>query len=221
MNITVFFEQFQDYLAPRLDTYEQAIYLYLFRHTRFIGESDAVIGFKSARKRIATGIGEKGKPMSEGTAYEKLRSLQAKGCIRILDTERDGSRIALLTPEEIPGVVPVSQMLVDPDLETLDFFSDERNRSAILEREHHSCFYCHRTLTPTNYVIEHVISRPAGDNSYRNIVAACRDCNNRKNDQAAEDFLRDLYRNNLLTKPEFDERTSALQDLKNGLLKPP
>jgi hypothetical protein len=29
-----FFQQFQDYLAPKLDTYEQAIYLYVFRHGR-------------------------------------------------------------------------------------------------------------------------------------------------------------------------------------------
>ena len=27
-------EEFQDYLAPKLDTYEQAIYLYILRHSR-------------------------------------------------------------------------------------------------------------------------------------------------------------------------------------------
>ena len=66
----------QDYLAPRLDTYEQAIYLYLFRHTRLIGLKEAVVGFKSARRRMACGVGEEGKPMSEGTAYKNCNSGQ-------------------------------------------------------------------------------------------------------------------------------------------------
>ena len=29
-----FIEQFQDFLSPKLDTYEQALYLYIFRHSR-------------------------------------------------------------------------------------------------------------------------------------------------------------------------------------------
>ncbi len=81
LNLEEFFTQFQDNLAPRLDTYEQTIYLYVFRHSRLIGIDEVTIGFKSARTRMACGIGEKGKPMSEGTAYLKLASLQAKGCV--------------------------------------------------------------------------------------------------------------------------------------------
>ncbi|MGH9577899.1 MAG: hypothetical protein ACRD3R_10725 [Terriglobales bacterium] len=81
MDLGQFLTDFQDHLAPRLDTYEQAVYLYLFRHTRFIGLEEAVVVFKSTRRRMACGVGEKGKPMSENTAYEKLRSLEEKGCI--------------------------------------------------------------------------------------------------------------------------------------------
>lgn len=65
MDLEKFMIQFQDYLAPKLDTYEQAIYLYIFRHSRLISKEETVIGFKSARKRMACGIGEKGKPMNE------------------------------------------------------------------------------------------------------------------------------------------------------------
>ena len=71
MDLDQFFKDFQDHLAPRLDTYEQAIYLYLFRYTRFIGHDEAIIGFKSARRRMACGIGEKGKPMTD--RKDKLR----------------------------------------------------------------------------------------------------------------------------------------------------
>src|SRR3989338_4129350 len=159
-------EEFQDFLAPRLDTYEQAIYLYVFRHSRLIGLDEVVIGFKSARKRMACGVGEKGKPMSEHTAYYKLQSLQSKGCIKILDSTREGRKIRLNLPSEIPGVIPAELPPSNPlALEEIDFFLPE-NRQAILRRENNQCFYCLRKLNPQNYVIEHVVSRPEGNNSY-------------------------------------------------------
>lgn len=214
-------KDFQDYLAPRLDTYEQAIYLYLFRHTRLIGVEEAVVGFKSARRRMACGVGEKGKPMSENTAYEKLQSLQKKGCIVILDSNRDGRKIRLKLPSEIPGVVVVATAPVPPDLEAEDFFEIQENRNRILVREGHHCFYCLRQLTHDNYVIEHITSRPEGSNGYRNVAAACRECNNRKGSSTAEDWVRTLYREGFLDAGAFQERQQHLERLRAGELKPP
>ncbi len=221
MDVKQFVEQFQDYLAPKLDTYEQAIYLYIFRHSRLLGADEVVIGFKSARARIACGVGEKGKPMSENTASDKLMSLESKGCIEILATERAGRRIRLRLPDEIPGAIPKPT----PDtpalsIEEMDFFSTPENRLLIVQREGHRCFYCLCSLTAQNYVIEHVVSRPAGDNGYRNVVAACCECNNRKNDSEAEAFLRTLYRESFLSAAELEERLSKLARLRNGELKP-
>jgi hypothetical protein len=102
----------------------------------------------------------------------------------------------------------------------MDFFEVPENRALILEREEHRCFYCLRALTAENYVIEHVISRPAGDNGYRNVVAACRECNNRKNDSAAEHYLRALYRESFLSAAELQDRLAKLARLRNGELKP-
>lgn len=45
-----------------------------------------------------------------------------------------------------------------------------------------------RELGGQNHVIEHVRSRPDGTNGYRNAVAACIQCNNRKGAAAAEDY---------------------------------
>ena len=221
MDVEQFLKDFQDHLAPRLDTYEQAIYLYLFRHTRLIGLEEGVVGFKSARRRMACGIGEKGKPMSENTAYEKLQSLQKKGCIVILDSNRDGRKIRLNLPSEIPGLVVASQAPVVPALEVEDFFEVEGNRVRILARENHRCFYCIRQLNGDNYVIEHVVSRPAGVNDYRNVVAACRQCNNRKGSSSVEDWLRTLYREGFLEAAVFQDRLSHLERLRGGELKPP
>ena len=46
MDTTEFLMQFQDHVAPRLDTYEQVIYLYVVRHSRLVGRDDVVIGFQ-------------------------------------------------------------------------------------------------------------------------------------------------------------------------------
>jgi hypothetical protein len=221
MDCQNFIEQFQDYLAPRLDTYEQAIYLYIFRHSRFLDADEVVIGFKSARTRMACGVGEGGKPMSEGSAYKKLQSLQSKGCIKIISSERAGSRIRLNLPDEMQGIIPPTPLQNPPQtIEEMDFFTVPENRSLILEREDHHCFYCLCALTAENYVIEHVISRPEGNNSYRNVVAACRKCNNRKDNSSAEDYLRILYRESFLSTADLQNRIEKLVMLKNGEIKP-
>jgi hypothetical protein len=215
-----FFQQFQDYLAPKLDTYEQAVYLYIFRHSRLIGQDEAVLGFKSARARIATGIGEGGKPMSESSAYKRLKSLEQKGCITVVQTEHKGTRIRLHVPSEIAGIVPpVPATPEDIDIEEIDFF-DPENRLAILKREEYRCFYTLKKIDANSFVVDHVVSRPDGNNSYRNLVAASRESNNRKGDMSAEDFVRLLYREGLLSETECTDRLKALADLKQGLLKP-
>jgi hypothetical protein len=118
-------------------------------------------------------------------------------------------------------LIPSPDVAQPVDLEQLDFFDVPENRQLILEREGHRCFYCLRKLDNQNHVIEHVQSRPEGNNSYRNVVAACRQCNNRKNASSAEDWLRTLYRDGFFGTHEFEDRLSHLQQLRAGLLKPP
>lgn len=220
MDFKEFFSDFQDYLAPKLDTYEQAIYLYIFRHTRLKDQDEATIGFKSARTRMALGIGKAGSPMAEYRCRQKLQSLERKGCIEILDVERAGTRIRLKLPREISGIVPSPRDSSPISIEEMDFFEVLENRRLILEREGHKCFYCLRSLNSENYVIEHVTSRPDGKNTYRNVVAACRQCNNRKATYESEDFLRTLYRDGFLNSSEFEDRLSHLEQLREGKLVP-
>ena len=221
MDPHTFITQYQDHLAPKLDTYEQAIYLYVYRHSRLLGLEEVTIGFKSARNRMARGIGEKGKPMSEGTAYEKLASLQAKGCIEIIRTTHSGRLLRLRLPDEILGVIQPTQPSPEIDLEQMDFFLVPENRLLLLERENHRCFYTLQKLDESNFVVEHVVSRPAGNNSYRNCVAASRETNNRKGSTSAEDFLRQLFRDGFLNHSDLQERLQHLVMLRDGQLKPP
>lgn len=220
IDLQKFIIEFQDYLAPKLDTYEQAIYLYIFRHSRLLGLEEVTIGFKSARSRMACGIGEHGKPMSEGSAYKKLRSLEEKGAISVLRTEHTGRLLRLHLPDEIKGLIPAKEEAKPLDLEEMDFFEVPENRLLILERENSRCFYTLVALDKDNFVIDHVLSRPKGDNSYRNVVAASREANNRKGSMSAEDFLRKLFREGYLNESELEDRLLRLGRLKAGELKP-
>ena len=142
MDSKVFFEEFQDFLAPRLDAYEQVIYLYIFRHSRLLGLPEAIVGFKSARFKIALGFHYKATPMAEATCYDKLKSLERKGCIKIIGTVRRGTRIQLYLPSEIEGVIPPERHTAVLDLEHMDFFKVPENRVLIFRRENERCFYC-------------------------------------------------------------------------------
>ena len=93
MDAELFFAEYVDHLAPTLDTYEQTVYLYVIRKSRLIGKNDAVIGFKSARKEMGFGIGQGGSPMSEAVCYQKLRNLESKGCVKIFESQRSGTRV--------------------------------------------------------------------------------------------------------------------------------
>jgi hypothetical protein len=220
MDLREFLCQFHDHLAPKLDTYEQAIYLYIFRHSRLLGLEEATIGFKSARKRLATGIGEGGKPMSEKSAYTRLASLQAKRCLTVVRTNHAGRLLRLHLPSEIPGLILEPVPAPSVDIESMDFFTVPENRALLLKREGNRCFYTLQELDEHNFIVEHVVSRPAGNNGYRNCVAASREANNKKGATSAEDFLRRLFREGYLSELEFQGRLQALARLKAGELRP-
>ncbi len=191
------------------------------RHSRLVGKDEIVIGFKSARTRMALGMGTANTPMSEGSAYQKLRSLESKNCLQIVRTTHAGRLLKLYLPSEIPGVIPSPSIAPSITLEGMDFFTDEANRKALLERENYRCFYTLKKIDADNFVVDHVISRPVGDNGYKNCVAASREANNRKGASAASEFLRRLFREGWLSESEFEDRLEHLRLLQAGELRPP
>lgn len=169
---------------------------------------------------MALGIGKANTPMSEGSVYESLRSLEVKHAITILRTEHAGRLIRLHLPHEIVDLVPPPSSTAGPDIETMDFFEVLENRLLILKREDYKCFYTLQRLDEKNFVVEHVVSRPNGNNSYRNVVAASREINNRKGSMTAEDFLRKLFRDGFLSASELEDRLLKLARLQAGEIKP-
>ena len=213
-------EQFQDYLAPQLDVYEQAVYLYILRHSRLIGKPRLKVELKTVRHQIAKGLGRRGSRIGAATCLEKLRSLDAKGCISLSTSCEAAPTVRVFIPSEIPGLVESIGGECTADLDSMDFFNDATNRRRVLKREDGRCFYCRRKLSDSNTSIDHVSPRPSGDNGYRNVVASCKRCNNRKGDSSAEDLLRVLFRESIVKADLLSDRLDALQMLRAGRLRP-
>lgn len=208
-------EEIEDYLVPflGLDTYEKFLYYHLFRHTRLIGKEETVFVISSALKTVG---------LTEFTARDRIRKLNEKGCVKIQELTRDGVRVSVLLPTEIPDcvVIPDRNEIV-VDIEQIDFYNDPKYRLSILARENGECFYCFRKLTKDNYVLDHLISQVnTGKNSYRNIVATCHVCNSTKTGKNGDDFVRLIYRKGTISASELENRLIAIEKLKNGEIQP-
>jgi 5-methylcytosine-specific restriction endonuclease McrA len=107
------------------------------------------------------------------------------------------------------------------DFENLDFLKSPALRRAIHAREGGRCFYCLSRVTPATRCLDHVVPLANfGDNSWRNLVSCCHECNSKKNDLRAADFLRWLHRERRLTDVELAARFRALDALAAGKLRP-
>jgi HNH endonuclease len=203
----------EDYLFPamKMTLRERSIYYHLFRHTRLVGKDQGIFSIDS----LATALGV------STSIRDDLRSLHDRGCIRIEERSRIGHLIRVVLPEEIDGIIPKQQSAEPVDFETIDFFEDRRYLAALLTRENGACFYCLRQIRPDNCQLDHIIGQADGmNNSFRNIVVACHECNTTKQAKEAFDFVRYLYRRGVLSQSELEGRLSALELLKAGKLVP-
>jgi len=208
-------EEIEDYLIPflSLDTYEKALYYHLFRHSRLIGKEETVFVISSALKTVG---------LTDFSARDRIRKLNEKGCVKIEETTRVGIRVRVLLPTEIKGCIVLPETKENfIDIEQIDFYNDQKYRPAILERENGECFYCFRKITKDNYVLDHMTSQVnSGNNSYRNIVATCHECNSTKTGRNGEDFVRLIYRKGTISASELETRLVVIEKIKNGEIKP-
>lgn len=156
---------------------------------------------------------------SEWQARKTIRSLAKKGCIEIEQT-RKGHNVKVFLPSELD--IPDARTNEESvDIEIIDFFKQREYLGVLLGREQHRCFYCLCNINEESCELDHVISQlSGGGNGYRNIVAACHQCNTKKQGDNPEDFLRKLFRRSLLSDKEFEERLTALASLQDGSLRP-
>jgi hypothetical protein len=212
--IIVILKDISDRLIPELglDTYEQSIYWWLFRQTHLQSAHETTVSYADIQK--STGV-------TKTAATRRLRSLEEKKCIKVTDTGWGGTKVTVSLPKEILGVLPTSNDDQPVDIEGANFFTQEKYRQAILKRENYSCFYCLKKLTSENYALDHIVpQKDGGNDSYRNVVAACHSCNSAKHAVPVEDYLRRLLRTGRISDNEFDERLLAVDAIKQGEIKP-
>ncbi len=221
MNPEDFFREYIDYAAPLLETTEQSIYLYIIRHTFMEGKDNILISISNAAKNNIFGLSGRGGTMGISSTRDKVYTLQEKGFVKVIDSTPTGLRLQAILPSDIPSIKKTAFVSAQKiPLEELDFYTDPLLRTKIRERESNKCFYSLQKITDENFTVDHVISRPEGKNTYNNLVATTKAMNNRKSNMSAEDFLRTLLRENLLSEVEFKERLTALEQLKAWELKP-
>ena len=214
MDIAILVKQCEDHLFPSLkfSVRERVLYYHLLRHTHLEGKSSAL--FSLLPLANATGV-------SESSSREDIRSLNERGCIKIEDRSRSGHLVRVFLPDEIADVLPKGAPAGEIDIEALDFYSNRRFISSLLAREDHRCFYCLKSVRAESCELDHVVAQANGkDNSYRNVVCSCHECNTTKQAQAASDFMRSLYRKGVLSQPELENRLLALEQLQQGKLAP-
>src|SRR6266404_494046 len=166
--------------------------------------------------------------LSIGAARQAVRRLDELGALRVLERSKSGHLAEMRLPEKIRAIRPgrngAFQVAGEPPastLESTDFLKTWALRKAIHDRERGACFYCLRRTPANVHCLDHVVPRARfGRNSYRNLVSCCIECNSRKGDRPAPDFLRTLYRQGRLTPAELDARLRALKDLAAGKLRP-
>ena len=224
LNAAQVWKQMEDLLAPQLSfsLCDRAVYSHLFRHSRLEGKSQ----FQFSIPWLAHGIGVSGK-----TARDAVRNLVARGVLRLVERSCQAHHVVRLRlPSEVRAVrtakieayrpAPAPRAAVN--LEEEDFLRTRPLRRAIHAREDGRCFYCLRPITGKRRCIDHVVPRArSGRNSYRNLVSCCVDCNSKKGERPAKEFLRSLYREHRLSDAEFGGRLRALDDLAAGKLLPP
>ncbi|MBI2432245.1 MAG: HNH endonuclease [Candidatus Hydrogenedentes bacterium] len=212
MDWRVLLSEIEDSLFPRLrlSVWERVVYYHLLRQTWVREEEKTLCSVAGISSRLV---------MSDVKVREVLRSLQEKGCIKIEERTRLGHEIRVLLPSEL-NLTPDAEDPI-PDLSTIDFFSGRHHVESLLKRENGRCFYCLREVSKERCELDHVNPQvDGGDNSYRNVVISCHECNKVKQDLTGEEHLRRLYRKGLLSEPEFQERTAALNALRSGELVP-
>ena len=214
-------KQLEDVLVARLglNLKERVVYAHLLRHSRL--ENKRQLRFSIIW--LARSVGLSNRP-----ARHAVRGLAAKGALRLVDRSNAGHLVEVLLPDEVSArprdgaVSPcVARRPSSRNLEELDFLQVSSRREAIHARERGLCFYCLRRFVAGGRVLDHVVPRArGGSNSYRNLVSCCVECNTRKGETAAEDFLRSLFRQRRLASAELDARLRALDALAAGQLRP-
>src|SRR5260370_24506219 len=202
-------KQMEDLLAPQLNfsVIDRAVYSHLFRHSRL----ERKLRFRFSMSWLARHI-----RLCEKTTRESVRRLIARGVLRLVERICQAHHVVCVQlPQEVRAVRAAETAARRPartsrgaGFAETDFLQTRALRRAIHAREGGRCFYCLRRLIPQRRCLDHVVPHAnLGNNSYRNLVSCCLDCNSLQAERHAGEFVRSLYR----------DRPLSSHDLTGGL----
>ena len=210
----------EDVLAPRLrlNLIDRAVYAHLLRHTRLEGKPRLQFSIPWLTAKVS---------VSKGPVRAAIRRLAAHGALRLIERNYGGHLVEVRLPCEVraarrkKGTRGRTGPPAGINIDLLDFLRSPQLRCAIHAREGGQCFYCLRRVPPRSRCLDHVVPRAkSGQNSYRNLVSCCPECNWQKKDRPAPDFLREIYREGRLSHEDLSARLRAVRALAAGKLRP-
>ncbi|HKV63256.1 MAG TPA: HNH endonuclease signature motif containing protein [Candidatus Acidoferrum sp.] len=214
-------KELEDILAPRLklSVLDRAVYSHLLRHSLFEGKPR----LRFSILWLAHNLG-----ITARRTHESVRRLVDKQVLRLVERSNIGHVVEVRLPGEVPaardsrtGIGGRAKLQSEVNLDELDFMRTPALRRSIHARERGVCFYCLRRTPRRAHCLDHAVPlAQSGSNSYRNLVSSCLNCNSRKSDVPAADFLRQLFREGRLSATELSARLPALQALAAGKLQP-
>lgn len=177
-------EQFVDLLMPALTPYEAGLYVFFLRSSYFKSNlADIRIGKRTLADNLGSSRGEK---TNYAHVTKLIGGLKSKGCIKVGDTNRDGTLYTVLLPKDIPLVKEKLAIKADPVDE--DYFTNPAKRKEIFERDNHTCFYCGDKVTDKNATLDHLTPQHKGGKHLKdNLKTSCLTCNSIKSGKTYEE----------------------------------
>lgn len=196
-----------------------AVYNVLFHLSWFeTGKGEIVVPWERVGSFIMTDQGN----IIEDTKTVKRRvpPLLEHNCIAVNRQRGGANEISV----HLPSDIPMCRTLIDQeaanafseteDQDERDYYNDPGRRLVMLSRDRNACVYCTAPLAEDTFVIDHLVPLArGGTNRKHNLVAACENCNRRKSDSEAVQFLRENYRMQLLAQEEFLRQRDYIESL--------
>jgi len=153
------------------------------------------------------------------TVRHYVGSLARTPCVKVLERGESGLLLEVRAPEEISKLEMMCGASVTQTQararRARNHFRDPSVREMVCKRDKGRCFYCLRRLRAGVLELDHVVPLAhGGDNSAKNAVACCHECNCAKGEGTAEEFLRKLFRQGALSQTELTQRMGALKSFR-------
>jgi len=154
------------------------------------------------------------------TVKRRLPDLFERKCIAVNRQRGNANEISVHLPSDIPACRELiereeREAAVEPAIDDgRDYYTDSARRLMILSRDGEACVYCTAALSEDNFVLDHLVPVARGGTNRRgNLVAACEVCNRRRSESEPVRFLRENYRQQLLTQDEFLRQKDYIETL--------